>query len=60
MLIIRLKGKQVQILYELVTVSVECKATNATEKLGRRPWMKIRKSGDLPVVWSGNISNGHE
>jgi hypothetical protein len=50
----------VQILYELVTVSVECKATNATEKLGRRPWMKIRKSGDLPVVWSGNISTGHE
>lgn len=38
-----------QVLYELVTVSGESKAINVTEKLGRQLWMKIRKSGDLPV-----------
>ena len=45
-----------QILYELVTVSKEFKAIYVTEKAGRRPWMKICKSGDLPV-YRGEVEN---
>ena len=30
-------------------VNGECKARNVTEQPGRRPWIWIRKSGDLPA-----------
>ena len=48
-----------KVLYELVTVSGECGAIYATERLGRRHGMRSRKSGDLPAEAAGKIPD-HE
>ena len=57
-----LKGKQVQILYEPVTVSREC--LSDIMSLGNREGrtdMRICKPGNLPADWYGNRNvPGHE
>ncbi len=68
-----------KILYELVTVIGECRATvcrsvrtevigiasdydmadrDVTERSGRRPGVRIRKSGDLPVCTFTEVYDG--
>lgn len=56
------KGKPVQVRYELVTVSKECKAfvETATELLGRQPYMMRGKSGNLPDIGAGIHIPDHE
>ena len=48
------KGKQVRILYDLVTVFGECAAEMPlTFGLGRRRRTQIREPGNLPDCWYG-------
>lgn len=58
----RVKGKQVQILHDLVTVSGEWTAIYVTDTgiSGRRWYILIRKSGNLPVCWYGKLLPSHE
>lgn len=55
------KGKQVQVLCDLVTVCREYGAMKATGvKLGRRPDVSICEPGNLPSAGTGRIFPNHE
>ena len=54
------KGKQVQILYDLVTVNRRIVPQYAIAKVRRRGAVLTRKPGNLPVVWYRVKCPGHE
>ena len=47
------KGKQVQILYDLVTVNRRATLHDAIAKVRRRGAVMTRKPGNLPVIGTG-------
>ena len=61
--VVRLKGKQVRILYDLVTVFKEYEARcfcTVTGQPGRLLYMLIYKPGNLPAIGTGTYVPDHE
>ena len=53
-------GKQVQVLYDLVTVNRRVSPQNAIAKVRRRGDALTRKPGNLPIIGTGDFYPGHE